>query len=124
MARSGRTVHIVDDEPSVLRALTRLIGMWGYQVKTYASARDFLAANASGGCLLLDIRMPVMDGFELLDALKARGVSLPVVLMTAFDNPGDRERADRCGVVAFLLKPIGEDDLRKNLETAYGSTAG
>ncbi len=111
-------IHIIDDDASVLRALGRLVRAWGHEVEVYPSARDFLSAGDFEGCLILDIRMPVMDGFGLLDALRTLGLNPPVILMTAFDNPGEQEQAEGYGAVAFLLKPIKDTVLKESLEKA------
>jgi len=92
----------------MLRALARLVHTAGYTVKTYSSAADFLDDCGSGPihCLVVDIQMPGMDGFELADALAQRGVCLPLLFITAHDSPFAREKAAAAHALGFLVKPF------------------
>jgi FixJ family two-component response regulator len=102
------TVYIVDDDPSVLRSLTRLLGVEGLRVRTFASATDFLAAPPPDHpmCLMLDLRMPGMTGFDLLQELDASGREIPVILMTGHGNDSVLERIGARNVVTLLPKPF------------------
>jgi FixJ family two-component response regulator len=101
-------ISIVDDDVSVARALRRLIGAAGYLVETFASAREFLGSTPSTrtACLVLDIYMEEMTGFELQDQLEADRLAIPIIFMTAHDDPATRERIRRSGAAGYLGKPF------------------
>jgi FixJ family two-component response regulator len=106
-------VSIVDDDPSVRRALERLVEAAGYAVATYASAEEFLDSTASvaTACLILDIHLNGMSGIELHERLVSPGRAIPVIFITAHDNAPTRERVDRSGAAAFLAKPFDRQAL-------------
>jgi FixJ family two-component response regulator len=114
------TIAVVDDDPSMLRALARLMRTNGYTVRCYESASEFLRRPGTEklDCLVADVQMPGLTGFELHAALEARGVHLPVVYMTAHDTPWAREQASMAHAVAFLAKPFHGEDLLTALELA------
>jgi FixJ family two-component response regulator len=120
-----RVVCIVDDDPSVRRALSRLIGSLGMRVETFASADEFLAraVDEQIACLLLDIQLPGMDGFELFDRAAPAGVGPPVIFITAHPDRRSRERARDVDAVAYLEKPFGDQALLRALETALDRIA-
>jgi FixJ family two-component response regulator len=101
-------ISIVDDDPSVRRALNRLVGSAGYLVETFASAGAFLGSSPSTrtACLVLDIYMEGMTGFELQDKLEADRLAIPIIFMTAHDDPATRERIERSGAAGYLGKPF------------------
>lgn len=101
-------VYVVDDDPAVLRALTRLLGVEGFPVVTFGSAAAFLAQPAPDCpmCLALDLRMPGLTGFDVLQALEAAGRDVPVILMTGHANDSVLEKAVTKNVVALLAKPF------------------
>jgi two-component system response regulator FixJ len=108
MADDGRHVHLVDDDEAIRRSASFLLRTSGYLVKTYASGVEFLGAakEAVPGCILLDVRMPEMDGLEVQAALKARGVLLPVVVMTGHGDINTAVEAMKLGAVDFVEKPF------------------
>lgn len=119
-ASSGRPVCVVDDDDAVRDSVRILLESHGLTVRDYASARAFLADKApEKGCLLLDLHMPEMSGLELLENLRADHVGIPVVIMTGRSDAGLRARAQRAGVVAFLDKPVDEDELLDSIESAF-----
>ena len=122
MSQESITVYVVDDDASVRRALKRLLISVGYYALTFASAEAFLefAPEAGDGCLVLDIRLPGMTGFDLREKLVSRGTQYPVIIMTAYDNPRWRERAEKAGVIAYLRKPFGEQSLLDAIRLACG----
>lgn len=114
------TVYFVDDDDALRRALPRLLGGLGYEVRAFPSAAAFLEDYAAGSheCLLLDMRMPGASGMELLRTLRERGDALPIVFLTSHDDPSTRSRAMAAGASAFLAKPANEDALVGALERA------
>lgn len=108
MAENGRYVHLVDDDEAIRRSASFMLRTSGYLVKTYASGVEFLAAakDAAPGCILLDVRMPEMDGLEVQAALKERGVLLPVVVMTGHGDINTAVEAMKLGAVDFIEKPF------------------
>jgi len=113
-------VAIVDDNVSIQRALARLLSTAGGQACTFTSAEAFLQTGmqAVPDCLLLDLWLPGMTGVELLEHLAARASLLPVVIMTARDDPQMRMRALQAGVVAYFLKPLEGPDLLQAVQDA------
>jgi FixJ family two-component response regulator len=107
------TVFVVDDDESVRKALKRLLRAHGYKVLTFDSAEDFLLSGAvrTGGCILLDIRLPGMSGLELYEKLAPSGAIHPVIFMTAHDNPQQQEWAAKTDAVAYLRKPFDQQSL-------------
>jgi len=115
-------VFVVDDDESVRRALERLMRSVGFDVRVFASAEDFLnqgCLNISG-CLVLDVRMPQMDGLELQDRLIASGSQIPVVFITAHDDVSTRKRAMKAGAVAFIQKPFDDQVLLDAINLGLG----
>lgn len=110
MNRPGPLIAVLDDEPKLCTALTRLLKTHGFEVVTYSRGEDLLAACASQplDCLLLDLHMPGMCGFDVLARLAARHVPTPVIVITGHDQPGNAERVRAAGGKDYLLKPINE----------------
>lgn len=106
------TVAVVDDELPIRRALTRLLRSADYQVRCYASGVEFLAAreDTQPACLVLDVRMQGLTGFDVQARLQEQHIALPIVFITALDDPSDIERARRSGAVALLRKPFGDNE--------------
>lgn len=106
-------VHVVDDDPGVLRALARLFAAGGYEVSLSGSTREFLDAYdaAATGCLVLDLSMPDMDGLALQALLRERGVACPVVFLTGCGDIPTSVRAMKAGAIDFLTKPVDGDAL-------------
>ena len=104
-------IGLVEDDPSFRRALRRLLSAAGFSVAAFASAEEFLASESAGGtaCLVLDVNLGGMSGFDLQQSLATAGVPIPAIFITAHDDPVTRERA-RAGV-AYLQKPFREDAL-------------
>jgi len=120
MTDSKPTVSIIDDDPSALKALTRLLRSFGLNVMTFATPQEFLEhydKNAPG-CLVLDIVMPHINGLELHQTLAAQGNQLPVIFLTANGDIPMSVRAIKQGAVDFLTKPVNDDDLIKAINEA------
>ncbi|MEM7260126.1 MAG: response regulator transcription factor, partial [Pseudomonadota bacterium] len=98
-----KSVYIVDDDEAVRKALTRSLEQRGYHVKTYASAEDFLAGyqHTAPGCLLLDVRMPGLNGLELQEILAERKIPLPIIFSTGHGDIPMSVRAMKGGAVDF-----------------------
>jgi len=108
-------IHVVDDDDGMRNAVSRLLRANGYEVRTYASAGDFLLASppTAGGCILLDLQMPGPSGLELQKA-----VSLPVVFLTGRGDIASSVQAMKAGAVDFLTKPAEPFRLLKAVEAA------
>ena len=108
MVETGRTIHLVDDDEAVRRSASFMLRTSGYQVKTYPSGIELLDAghDVAPGCILLDVRMPGMDGLQVQQALKARGILLPVVVMTGHGDVNVAVQAMKAGAVDFIEKPF------------------
>jgi FixJ family two-component response regulator len=104
-------VYVVDDDPSVRRALTRLISAAGYEVEAYGSAQDFLehaCVRPTPACVVLDVQLPDLTGLELQRRLDAR---LPIVFLTGHGDIAMTVDAIKAGATDFLTKPVRDDDL-------------
>ena len=113
MLPKNKQIFIVDDDESVCRALGVLLVTYGFSVKTFTCAEDFFNAvpNSAPGCLLLDIHMPGLDGWETQQRLLASGSSRPVIIISADKKEGLRERALKAGAAGFLQKPFNDQAL-------------
>jgi FixJ family two-component response regulator len=108
------TVYLVDDDPGVLKALSRLLRAKGYEVKPYVSPRLFLEEHdvAVPGCAILDVSMPGLDGLELQRALTVSdGFHRPVVFVTGKGDIPTSVRAMKAGAIDFLTKPVKDETL-------------
>jgi FixJ family two-component response regulator len=111
--RSVREVVVVEDDPGLRAALGRVLSAAGFRVATFVSAEALLEAGlpAEAGCCVFDIRLPGESGLVLARTLVARGSAIPVIFMTAFDEPSVREEARRLGASGYLIKPFGGREL-------------
>ena len=117
-----RIAYVVDDEASVRRSLALLLGSAGFTVRDFASGDAFLHAAAANalpfGCVLLDLRMPGLDGLAVQRALTARGVRLPVVIVTAHGDIQLAVQAIKAGACDFVEKPYAADAIIQATEAA------
>lgn len=106
-------IAIVDDDTAVRQALGSLLRSFNMSVELYASGNDLLQSKTieSISCLIADVQMPAMNGFALCEHLRARGLSTPVIFMTAVPEERGRQRAEAIGAVCFLSKPFMETDI-------------
>ena len=113
MAGASPWIAVVDDDPSVLKALRRLLRTRDFQVRTYESARAFLATlpDQLPACLVLDLQMPEMSGLELHQHLTLKGINIPTIIITAHDDSELRRRCESVGTAAYLLKPLNDTPL-------------
>ena len=107
MTEAQRLVHIVDDDEAVRRSAGFMLRTSNFLVKTYASGTDLLSVkNLPKGCVLLDIRMPEMDGLEVQAELHRRGLLHPVIIMTGHGEIGLAVQAMKAGAIDFIEKPF------------------
>ncbi len=113
-------VHIVDDDISVRKSLERLLRSAGLEAKTYASAQDFLSANLPDrpGCLVLDLKMPGINGLELQEKLRDLHRSTPIIFVTGYGKVPESVKAMKAGAVDFLEKPYEEKTLLAAIDRA------
>jgi two-component system response regulator FixJ len=116
-----RMVHLVDDDAAIRRSVGFMLKTSGHRVETYASGTELLKASnhLDDGCILLDIRMPGMDGLEVQQALHEKGVSLPVIIMTGHGDVTLAVKAMKAGAVDFIEKPFEKEALLGSLEEGY-----
>ena len=125
MSAKEHIVYLVDDDPSVRDALSLLLGLWSHPVVVFADAESFLAAYRADwcGCLLVDVRMPGIDGITLQKHLLEIGCTLPVIVMTGHGSVGTAREAFRAQAVDFLEKPIDHARLKCALDEAFARQA-
>ena len=114
MHKVNQTVYIVDDDPSVRKSLGRLLKSSGYGVEMFASAKEFLDASPSckgNSCLVLDMKMPELSGFDLQKELNKKAYSVPIVFITGHGDIPMGVQAMKTGAIDFLTKPFDENDL-------------
>ena len=120
MSNAGAKVFVVDDDPSVRKSLERLFESAGHDAEVFESPQEFLGREPYGGpaCLVLDVRLPGMDGFDLQKALAGWDCSPAIVFITAYGDIPMSVQAIKGGAVDFLAKPFNDADLLKAVEQA------
>jgi len=113
-------ISIIDDDESMREAIKGLMRSLGYRVEAVASAQEFLSSRfvRNTSCLIADMQMPGMTGFELYRRLSTSEKPIPTILITAYPDDGVRERALSAGVLGYLSKPFDEDDLLACIRSA------
>jgi FixJ family two-component response regulator len=113
-------ISIVDDDNSVREGTVDLVKAMGFVAEAFPSAENFLNSKRlhNTSCLITDVRMPGMTGFELHNRLVSSGNVIPTILITAFPNDKDQARAQQAGVFCYLSKPFSEDDLLACIRSA------
>ena len=116
----GGRVFVIDDDPSVLKALERLLRLNGFAVETFISAAGFLERTPYEGaaCLLLDLRMPGLSGLDVQEALSRKEIAIPIVFLSAQADVPSTVRAMREGAIDFLVKPVEERQLLDTITRA------
>ncbi len=116
-----KLVHIVDDDDSVRRSAAFMLKHAGFRVETYVSGVAFLkdAKSVERGCVLLDVRMPEMDGLEVQAEMGKRGIDMPVVILTGHGDVAVAVKAMRAGAVNFIEKPYEKEILLSAIDEAY-----
>jgi FixJ family two-component response regulator len=123
MTTFQRRVVLVDDDESVRTSLGRLFRSTGTELLAFESAEDFLAADAidTVACLIVDVRMPKMRGLELQKICRARWPAMQVIMISAFNDDDEENRARRAGAIAFLHKPFDATSLVALVKKALAS---
>jgi two-component system response regulator FixJ len=113
-----RLIHLVDDDEAIRRSAGFMLKTSGFHVRSYENGVELLKAapQLEPGCILLDIRMPGMDGLEVQEALKAKGVALPVIIMTGHGDVSLAVQAMKAGAVDFIEKPFEKAVLLSAIE--------
>lgn len=109
----GFTAFLVDDDPGVLKALSRIVRTAGYETVSYSSAREFLRGHdpSTPGCAILDLTMPELDGLELQRHLTRAGDALPIIFLSGHADIPASVQAMKAGAVDFLVKPVDREKL-------------
>jgi FixJ family two-component response regulator len=113
-------ISVVDDDESIRRTTTFLIESFGFRAASFESAGNFLNSVQlrDTSCLIVDVQMPGMNGFELQSELAAAGCRIPIIFITAYDNKDSRRQAMQAGAVAFLGKPFNDEVLLQAIRSA------
>jgi FixJ family two-component response regulator len=116
-------ISVVDDDPAVVEAMVSLIQSVGYKGKGFHSAEEFLKSRQllQTSCLILDVRMPSMGGFELQRRLAAGNYRIPIIFITSFDTDDVRIQALQAGAVGCLGKPFGQESLFEAVRSALAN---
>jgi len=119
-AEAAPIVFVVDDDPSIRRAIKRLLGSVGLHVELFGSAQEFLRSRRSDvpGCLVLDIRLPGISGLDFQRELAHANIHIPIIFITAHGDIPMTVRAMKAGAVEFLTKPFRDQDLLDAIHTA------
>ncbi len=121
MNRTQHDIYIVDDDKAYGKSLVRLLESVGYSAELFLSAQSFLDSVPVAyktGVLILDLRMPSMDGLDLQQRMKELSSRLKIIFITADAQSGDRDRAIKAGAISFLQKPFGEQILFETIDSA------
>jgi FixJ family two-component response regulator len=121
------TIHLVDDDPSTLRALSRALRSAGYSIEKFGSAEEFLAFRGSSpdapGCAIVDLKLPGLSGLELQDRLKQQNDLLTIIFLTGYGDVPTSVQAMKHDAVDFLMKPVCLDDLLVAVQRAFKTNA-
>jgi FixJ family two-component response regulator len=115
-------ISIIDDDRWAREGIRELVESLGYKARAFTSVEEFLRSGllAETACVITDLQMPGLSGFDLQDQLQARGVPTPIIIITAYPDERRRSRALECGAVGFLSKPFDECSLIDCLSDALG----
>ena len=122
MARARPLIAVVDDEASVRKALRRLLAASELECSVFASGREFLESLQTQvpDCVVLDLHMPGLTGFDVQRELARVGVRIPAIIITAHDEPANRAQCLSAGAAAYLRKPLEEQVLLSAIGSAMG----
>ncbi len=113
MDKERSRIYVIDDDESVRRAFGRLFRSADLDIETFSSGEEFLSAPREDrrACIIMDLRMPGLTGFDLQERLSEQGIKIPVIVISASDDAQTREHARRLGAVAFFRKPVDDQAL-------------
>jgi FixJ family two-component response regulator len=120
-------IFVIDDDQSVLRAIVLLLRSAGFDARAFSSGAEFLAQSrvSENDCIILDLNMPGINGFELMAKMAAQGINARIIIITAYDDAENRERAQKLKAAAFLTKPVDDQALIDTIKwTAHTGKAG
>ncbi len=125
MSITGGTVFLLDDEPGMVKALTRLLKAEGFTVRAFTSVKTFLESYhpEATSCLVLDVAMPELNGLELQKRLTQAGILLPIVFLTGHGDIPMSVQAIKAGALDFLTKPVRDSDLLRAVRAALQRAA-
>jgi len=120
--RDAPLIAIVDDDESFREAIERFLGTFAFRVRSFASGEEFLQSSELRfvACLLLDVAMPGMSGLELKQQLRARGLRIPTVFVTAHASAEVRQHLEAAGAIAILPKPVDQQMLLRLVQSVVG----
>ncbi|QIF03638.1 response regulator [Roseimicrobium sp. ORNL1] len=126
MSVEAPVIAIVDDEPRMRSALCRLLRVRGHAAVPFEEPALFLLTleTRKYGCVILDLHMPEIDGYDVLECLASQHQDVPIIVITGHDQPGSVERVQRLGASAYLTKPVDEEPLMRAIEQALGQRSG
>ncbi len=124
IVKAKPVVAVLDDEPEMRKAFRRLLNSCHFAVEEYDSGEAFLAALPAHrpDCLLLDLQLPELNGFGVLEACQHDAVRLPIIVVTAHDDPGAAAKVGALGALAFLKKPVDRNSLVAAIEAALSTS--
>ena len=122
MAHKTSTIFVIDDDESVRRSFERLLRSAKLDAKTFSCAEEFLNSLRKNetGCIIMDLRMPGLTGFDLQKKIASQGIRMPVIVISASDDAQSRERVRELGAVAFFRKPVDDQALLDAIFWAIG----
>jgi FixJ family two-component response regulator len=123
MDKNQSMIYVIDDDASVRKAFARLLRSANIDAETFSSAEEFLSnpKQKENACIIIDIRMPGLTGFDLQKRLVSQGVRIPVIVISASDDWQTREQARELGAVGFFRKPVDDQAL---LDAIWWATTG
>ena len=122
MDKNQSMIYVIDDDASVRKAFARLLRSANLDAETFSSAEEFLSSpkQKENACIIIDIRMPGLTGFDLLERLVTERIRIPVIAVSAHDDAETREHAKELGAVSFFRKPVDDQALIDAIEWAMG----
>jgi FixJ family two-component response regulator len=113
VAKKRSLIYVIDDDVSVLKALGRLLRSADLDAETFSSVEEFLSSprQKENACIIIDIRMPGLSGFDLLERLASEGIRIPAIAISAHDDAETREHARELGAMTFFRKPVDDQAL-------------
>ena len=123
MPNAAPVVAVLDDEPEMRKALRRLLAGRGFLVEEYQGGKELLSALSTHpmDVLLLDLHMPGIDGFDVLEGIRSRQVKVRIIVITAHDEPGTEERVRALGACAYFKKPVEREALFSAISPAVAA---